>query len=138
MIENVGASILSLNAKPIAVSRSCHLQTDTDANDVQSDRFDTIIHGTIRHLGMVEVNEISGKRVRDTIRVRSIEPIFGAVPQENAEEDIIHYTGSLWRVINVTENKSTWRATAVRTGGKNEIKKNDTNRNSEPSSVNIF
>ena len=138
MIDGIGASILSANAKPIAVSRSCYLKADTDANEFEAARFDTIIHGTIRHLGKVEINEISGKRVRDTIRVRSIQPIFPAVPQENAEEDIIHYDGSLWRVINVTKNKSTWRATAVRTGGKNEIKKNDTNSNSEPSSFDIF
>ena len=115
--------------------RSKFLAADTKDGPQRESRFEVTQQGSIRHLGMVEINEITGKRVRDTIRARSTQPLFAAVPQENAAEDLIHYDGSIWRVINARKNKSTWVATAVRTAGKEEFCTNDTNTSPEPSSL---
>ena len=137
MMQGIGASILSAVSccNEIKIMRSKFLAPDTKDGPPSENRFEVTQQGSIRHLGMVEINEITGKRVRDTIRARSTEKLFAAVTQENAEEDLIHYDGSQWRVINVRKNKSTWVATAVRTAGKEEFCINDTNTISEPSSL---
>ena len=137
----IGAAILGMNAKckdPIVISRSKHLCADTGANEINGSRFKTEQVGTIRHLGQIENNEITGKRTRDTIRVRSTEPLYAAVPQENAEEDLIHYDGAEWRVISVIKNASTWRALAVRTGGKKEFCEDEANPSLEQSSIHFI
>lgn len=134
----IGAAILKVNASKIIISRSSHFKKAENANEIISIRGKTAVMGTITHLGMVEVNEITGKRVRDTIRVRSLEQLFAAVPQENAEEDIVHYDGSEWRVIAVRKNQSTWVSTAVRTGGKKEFCKDDTDTSVKPDSIRII
>lgn len=113
-MSGIGAAILGYSAKTIKISRSCFISPDQDANDIKGARFETDIQGTIRHLGEVVTNEITGKVSRDTIRVRSNSPIYTATTQDNAEEDLIHYDGSLWRVTNVIKLGSTWRATATR------------------------
>ena len=141
MINGIGAAILNIGSaheNKIIISRSCHLKADGSPSEINGIRAKTAINGTIRHLGMVETNEITGKRIRDTIRVRSTDPIYAAVPQENAEEDIVHYDGALWRVIQVRKNASTWVATAVRTGGKKEFCNDDTNSSSTPNSGNTI
>ena len=129
---------MSANAFDIQIERSKFLMPDTGANEINGGRFSTTISGTIRHLGMVETNEITGKRVRDTIRVRSTNPIYAAVPQENAEEDFVLYDGALWRVIQVRKNASTWVASAVRTSGKKEFCNDDANSNTAQDSGNTI
>lgn len=141
MIEGIGASILEFTAGHegmLTISRSVHLCEDRAAHDVNGGRFITRPFGTIRHLGMVEQNEITGKRVRDTIRVRSARPLYAAVPQENAEEDIIDYDGSKWRVISVTRLSSTWRGIAVRTSGKKGFCNDDPKPSSDENSIHII
>lgn len=133
----IGAIILGTCAYPIKISRSRFLQTD-NVNEVVGERFETEVSGIIRDLGLVETNEITGKTVSHTIRVRSIGPIFAAVPQENAEEDLVHYDGALWRIVQVRKNKSTWVGTAVRTAGKKEFCEDDADRSTQSSSIHII
>lgn len=139
-MTNIGAQILAFNqcGKPkVTIRRSVHLSEDTGANEIIGGRFEKQIMASITHLGLVETNTIQGKETRDTIRVRSNEPLHAAVPSENAEEDILEYDGALWRITSVRRLKSTWRANAVRMSGKKEFCKDDTNGSSEPSRIRI-
>ena len=141
-MASIGAAILrnSVCGKPkVKVRRSKHLMADTGANEIQGGRFlHELDAASVTHLGMVETNEPTGKVSRDTIQIRSTEPLHAAVPQENAEEDIIEYDGALWRVIAVRRLNSTWRATAVRKQGQKEFTKNDSNGSTKQSRLNII
>ena len=74
----------------------------------------TATTGGVKHLGMVETNDPSGKRSRETITVRWSRPLYGVSEQDNAPEDIIEWNGTSWRVIGVKILASTYKATAVR------------------------